>query len=305
MAKTGLTLVAMVIVVCATALSAQAQYVAPYNLVVVVLDSSVSFQQPIADSGAKGRVPVTEALRVVQKLFSDSSAARTGRRFAGVDRYVVIAADAASQVIWRGNRTELAGLTPQALLGMLSARRQFSQCTDYEAAFAAATRVLRDDAAATNRFVLTFGDLIHEPASTDYRTCAARSGEPPAGIDWETLRTASLGFYFVSTDFTLRPNQHWLKAVEGQGLRADVRDMAQTMTQLVELPPPPAAVYRPTQKQIAAAEKSWARLRRFAWTATKVVLGGVFLLTAALFAFITVARRRAAAIDGREEERNG
>lgn len=44
---------------------AQTKYVAPYNLVVIVLDTSISFQIPVPESDVKGRVPVNEAIRVV------------------------------------------------------------------------------------------------------------------------------------------------------------------------------------------------------------------------------------------------
>jgi hypothetical protein len=304
MSSIRLTAAAAALIGCTITVSAQAPYVAPYNQVIVVLDSSMSFQRPVADPGVKGRVPVVEALRVVQTLFSESSAQKR-RRNTGDDRYVIVAADAASQVIWRGNRAMLASLTTDALLELLAARRQFAQCTDYEAALNAAAKALREHPDATNRYVLTFGDLVHEPATSSYRTCAAPSGEPPAGIDWDTLSAAALGFYFVSTDFQLKPNQHWLAFVEKRGLKADFKDMAQTMTQAVELPPLPPAIYRPTQAQVADAEKSWDRLKGVAWTATKVILWGAVLVVAALFGFITMARRRAAGGRGRHGVHNG
>lgn len=298
-------LTAAFVIGCAMTSPAQAQqYVAPFNEVVVVLDASISFQLPVADAGATGRIPAVEALRVVQKLFSDSNAQKR-RRNASEDQYVIVAADAASQVIWRGNQSSLASLSPDALLAMLKVRREFAHCTDYQAALNAAAKTLQEDADATNRYVLTFGDLIHEPPTTSYRTCAAPSGKPPDGIEWDTLRTAALGFYFVSTDFKLRPNQQWLALLDSRGIKANLKDMAQTMTQAVELPPPPPAIYRPTAEQTAAAEQSWDHLKNVAWTALKTVLGGVGLLVAALVGLAARARRRATARQVRQRGRNG
>ncbi len=284
---------AAVLIGCITAAPVQAQHVAPYNHVVVVFDASISFQKPVGEPGVSGRIPVVEALGVVQKLFSESSTQKR-RRNTGDDRYDIVAADAASQVIWSGNRTELGNLNADALMGILKVRRQFAQCTDYKAALNAAARSLREHADATNMYVLTFGDLIHEPATSSYRSCAAPSGQPPEGIDWDTLSAAALGFYFVSTDFKLRPNQHWLEFLEGRGLQPDFRDSAQALTQAIELPALPAAVYRPNEEQVAEAEKRWTNLKGLAWTIAKVVTGAAMLVVVALFGFIRMARKRAA-----------
>lgn len=281
----------------AFASQAQAQtagYVAPYNLVVVVLDSSISFQIPVTGSDMKGRVPVNEAIQVVQRLFDASSAERR-RRNVAEDRYVIVAVDAASQVIWRGDRKALVALNGDALTKMLQVRRQFAHCTDYASGMNAAARVIRENADATNFYVVTFGDLIHEPPTTSYRACAAPTGNPPATIDWDTLQYASLGFYFVSTDFKLRPNQHWPELLESHDIYADFKDMAQTMTQALELPPPPRAVYRPTQEQVNEGEKRWERMKGFGLTAAKSALAGIGVVVALLFGFVVWARRRAAA----------
>lgn len=175
---------------------------------------------------------------------------------------------------------------------MLRARRQFAYCTDYESGMNVAGRVMRENADATSFYVLTFGDLIHEPPTTTYRKCAMPTGNPPEKIDWETLQHASLGFYVVSTDFKLRPNQRWPELLESHGIYADFKDMAQTMTQAVELPPPPRAVYRPSSEEIAAAEKRWHRMADVAMKAGKVAIGGMGVVTIAMFGFIWWGRRR-------------
>jgi hypothetical protein len=271
-----------------------AQYVPPYNLVVVVLDSSISFQVASKEPGTEGRVPVTEALSVVQRLLSESSAERR-RRNAHDDRYVIVAADAASQVIWSGNRADLGSFTADALLAILKVRRQFAHCTDYEAAFNAATRVMHQHADASDMYVLTFGDLLHDPPTTSYRTCAGATGQPPAAIDWDTLSHAALGFYFVSTDFTLRPNRHWSDRLESIGANAEFRDMAQTLTQPLQLPPPPQAVYRPTEGQVREAQERMIRLKTFGSAMAKWSAISFGLLTMLLFWFIRRARGRVAA----------
>lgn len=279
------------------ALTAEAQsqtkYVAPYNLVVVVLDTSISFQLPATGAGIKGRVPVNEAIQVAEHLF-DASGSERRRRKVAEDRYVIVAVDAASQVIWRGDRKQLGGLAGGALTQILKVRRQFAYCTDYESGMNAAAKVIRENADATNYYVLTFGDLIHEPSTTSYRACAAPTGKPPANIDWDTLQYASLGFYFVSTDFKLRPNQHWPALLDSRGIHADFKDMAQTMTQAVEVPPPPRAVYRPSQEQVDEAQQRWARLKQLGLKAGKGFLGVASLGLISLFGLIVFARRKTA-----------
>ena len=270
---------------------AQTQYVPPYNLVVVLLDSSISFQVPINEPGLKGRIPIDEAMQVVQRLF-DASAAERRRRNVAEDRYVIVAVDAASQVIWRGDRKALTALNGEELGRILQVRRQFAYCTDYEAGTNTAARVMRENPDATDFYVLTFGDLIHEPPTTSYRACAKPSGTPPANIDWDTLQYASLGFYFVSTDFNLRPNQRWPELLESRGIHAEFKDMAQTMTQALELPPPPRAVYRPTQEQLDDAQEKWTRLKEFGAGAMKVLVRVTAVGVLALFGFIYWLRRR-------------
>ena len=282
----------------------RAQYVAPYNMVVIVLDASLSFQQPSAEPGVEGRVPVVEALATNQRLFA-ATAGQERQRYDGDDRYAIVAADAASQVIWSGNRAGLAGLTGDALIEMLKIRKQFAHCTDYAMAMNAAAKVLKEHADATNRFVLTFGDLIHDPPTTSYRNCAGASGEPPAGIDWDTLGTASLGFYFVSTNFTLRPNQRWLTLLESRGLKPDFKDMAQTLSQPLELPPPPPAVYKPTKEQTAAAQQQWLSLRASAKTFAKWGAGLALAGVSLLIGLIVALRKKAASGQSRRSVNNG
>lgn len=270
-----ITLLVTLTLLIVSTTTATAQRTSPYNLVVVVLDSSISFQLPSKQAGSEGRVPVADALRVVQRLFSAGSAEKR-RRTAKDDQYVIIAADAMSQVIWQGNRTELTDLTPEALLGFLKARREFANCTDFKSALNTAAKVMQQSADATDFYVLTFGDLIHEPATTSYRVCAAQSGQPPAGIDWDTLKYAALGFYFVSTNFNLRPNMYWPEHLETLDIHADFRDMAQTLTQPLELPPPAQAKYRATQEDLNAAAARLASMKAFGWAGLK--WGGGLLL---------------------------
>jgi hypothetical protein len=278
-------LLAMLAVASGTA----AQHTQPYNLVIIVLDSSISFQVPSKEPGTEGRVPVTEALGVVQGLFNKTGEERR-RRNVRDDRYIIVAADAAAQVIWRGDRAQLGRFTPEALLDILKVRRQFAYCTDYEAAFNAAASVMLQHADASDIYVLTFGDLVHEPPTSSYRTCASPTGEPPPGIDWETLTHAALGFYFVSTDFKLRPNKLWSERLDALGATAEFRDSAQTLTQPLELPPPSQAVYRPTEEQVKEAHDRMSKLKAVGWTAAKWAIGGFGFLGASLFALIFIRR---------------
>lgn len=264
---------------------------APYNVVVIVLDTSESFQRPWRAVGLAGKIPAHEALRLVQR-FLEEAAAQRRRRTEGRDQYFLVAADAASQLIWSGSRDQLARLTPEHLTARLAIRKQFAACTDLEGALNEAARILRDHPSA-EKWVLAFSDLLHEPPRGSYASCAPASGMPPAGIRWDDLGQARLGFYFVSKDFPHRPDEKWRAALEGQSLSAVFLDAAQAMSADVSLTPPPAARYRPTQEQVQQAGGRLRTvtdgLRMLAW-----LTAGGFGLAVLLVMGLIVARRSAA-----------
>jgi Mg-chelatase subunit ChlD len=73
----------------------------PHNVVVIVLDTSESFQRPSRERGVEGKVLFVEALGVVQRYLAEASKRRE-RRKEGEDQYFIVAADAASQLMWSG-----------------------------------------------------------------------------------------------------------------------------------------------------------------------------------------------------------
>jgi hypothetical protein len=147
------------------------------------------------------------------------------------------------------------------------------------------------DAHATGVFILTFSDLISEPPTTSWATCAARSGEPP-DVDWSALNRAALGFYFVSTDFRLRPAVRWAHTLEQHGLRGEFMDAAQTMSQELELKPPAPAVYRPTTEEVRQASASLDRLKDGAMSALTYGLTALGTVIAALVGVVVIFTRR-------------
>jgi len=264
----------------------------PYNVVVIVLDTSESFQRPAREPGIEGKVLSVEAFAVVERYLK-AAAERRQRRPDGSDQYFLVAADAASQLIWSGSREALAGLTPEVLRSKLVARKQFAQCTDIEAALNTAAVILRDHERASEKVVLTFSDLIHEPPVGDYARCAKPSGAPPAGIRWDLLQEASLGFYFVSKEFKYgRPDEAWRKELERRAVRAKFLDAAQTLTADVDVVPPPPARRTPTADEVKEAKTSFdgliARLGSLL-TYAAVGLGAILALAGGA---IFVARRR-------------
>lgn len=266
----------------------------PFNLVINVLDASRSFRVPSRAPGIKGKVLADEALRIVQQLFRDS-ASQKRRRTDGHDLYYIIAADAASQIIWSGTREQLTELTPQELARRLAVREQFANCTDLEAAMNEVAAICRKHPEAAEVYVLTFSDLLHEPPQKSWRKCARPSGEPPRGIDWKTLSRAHLGFYFVSKEFPHRPDAKWKLELERRGLQADFVDAAQALSASVALSPPPPAVYKPTQAQVEIARTTATSLAHsvvsaVAWFTMLSVTG-----IAALFVWVSRKRRGAAA----------
>jgi hypothetical protein len=250
---------------------------APYNVVVVILDTSESFQRPSRQPGVEGKVLLAEALKVLHRLL-DEAARQKRRRTDGTDQYFLVAADAASQVIWSGIREELAHLTPEILATKLAVRKQFAGCTDLEAALNEAAAILGEHPGAAESYVLTFSDLLHEPPRGSYSRCALPSGEPPAGIRWEDLAEASLGFYFVSKDFPHRPDQKWRAELARRGLAARFLDAAQTLTADVSLTPPAPARYRPTAAEAETARTKLTHLK--GWLSTAVWYGAACVAAA-------------------------
>jgi hypothetical protein len=273
------------------AFSDPASEVGPYNLVIIILDCSRSFQVPSRSPGVEGKVLAVEALRIVEQFFRAGANQKRRRTDAG-DLYYLIAADAASQVIWSGTRAQLAELTPDALARKLAVRAQFAACTDLEAALNEAGTILQRHPEASDAYVLTFSDLLHEPPLKSWRKCAPKSGEPPKGIDWNTLASAHLGFYFVSKEFPYRPDAKWKAEVERRGLQADFFDAAQALTAGLALTPPPPAVYKPTQAEVGVAH---ARAEGFVQTVVSAVKWFVLLCVmamASLFGWVAWTRQR-------------
>ncbi len=265
-------------------------YVPPYNLVLIILDTSKSFQIPSRQPGVEGKVLAQEALRLVQDLVRQG-AVQKRRRTEGQDRYVLIAADAASQVIWSGTQSQLLELTPEVLATKLAVRRQFAGCTDIKAALNEAARVMRQHPKAAEVYVLTFSDLLHEPPREGWSDCLPPSGEPPEGIEWDTLGRAHLGFYFVSKDFRYRPDAKWRAALERQGLTADFLDAAQALTERPALTPPPPARYQPTPAEVEAARERVKKTTRTLMRLGGYTAGVLGLGFVSLIAWITFAQR--------------
>jgi hypothetical protein len=257
----------------------------PYNVVVVVLDTSMSFQQPSREPGVVGKVLFAEALGAVQRYLGEASTRRERRR-EGEDLYFIVAADAASQLIWSGSRQALTGLTPEVLRDKLAVRKQFALCTDVGAALNAAAAIVSEHARASERVVLIFSDLITEPPVGSYSRCAKPTGAPPADIRWDLLSEASLGFYFVSKEFAYgRPDQQWMDELSRRGIAARFLDSAQTLTAGIDITPPPPARRRTTEKERAEGEAlggllpALARLAITGFAGLLAIAVGVILLT--------------------------
>ena len=263
----------------------------PYNVIAVVMDVTVSFRLPSKAPGLRGRVFALDALQLVQQFLRDA-AKQPRHRTDGRDVYAIVALDAASQTIWTGTRDQLSELTADNLKEKLAAREAFKWCTDIEAAFSAVAELFRTYSNASEKYVLVFSDLINEPPQRAWNKCAPPSGEPPKGIDWNALTTARLGFYFATKDFPHRPDVKWRAELERRGLHADFLDAAQTLTAGVTLSPPPPAVYKPTQEEVAVARARVEGLSNTVVRALAFLLGMIVLSITALFAWVIWTRRR-------------
>jgi hypothetical protein len=90
------------------------------------------------------------------------------------------------------------------------------------------------------------------------------------------LAEASLGFYFVSKEFTYgRPDKQWTDELARRGLNAKFLDAAQTLTATIDIAPPPPARRRMTDKERADAEGSVGVLAGNLWTVARFALAGL------------------------------
>ncbi len=268
-----------------------AGYVEPYNVVCIILDCSFSMQMPSKEPGIEGRVLSEEALASIQH-YVEREADQVRGRHHGEDQYYLVAADAASQIIWTGGREEFLELDREALASMLSIRRQFAKCTDLGMAFSEAAIALQNHPDATGRYLLVFSDLINEAPRNSYSDCHQMSGEPPEDLDWATLSDADLHFYFVSKDFRYRPDVKWRSALARRGLSAEFRDVAQTLTQPLSLQPPGPATYKPSQQEIEQARVRFMALKTWTKRAGFYGLVSVGLGFSGIAAYLAIARRR-------------
>lgn len=272
----------------------------PYNVVVIVLDTSESFQRPSRERGVEGKVLFVEALGVAHRYLAEASKRRE-RRKEGEDQYYIVAADAASQLIWSGSRQALVGLTADALKDKLTVRKQFANCTDIAGALNAAASIVQEHVRASDKIVLTFSDLVSEPPLDSYSRCAKATGTPPADIRWEMLAEASLGFYFVSKEFAYgRPDKQWTDELARRGLNAKFLDAAQTLTATIDIAPPPPARRRMTDKERIDAEGSVGALAGNLWTVARFALAGLAGFVALVGGAVAVGRFRA-----RSRQRDG
>ena len=272
-------------------LSAEDADTTPYNLVVVVMDFTVSFRLPSKAPGFKGRVFALEALQLVQQFLRDA-AKQPHRRNEGRDVYAIVALDAASQTIWTGTRDQLSELSADNLKEKLAARDAFKWCTDIEAAFNEVVGLFHKYSNASEKYLLVFSDLINEPPQRAWNKCGRSSGEPPKGIDWSALKTARLGFYFAAKDFPHRPDVKWRSELERRGLQAEFLDTAQALSAGPALSPPPPAIYKPTQEEMAVARAQVEGLSNTVVRAIAFLVGLVVVSITSLFGWVIWTRRR-------------
>jgi hypothetical protein len=226
----------------------------PFNRVVLALDASGSF---------KGRQ--SDALNSAMTLLDEMSQRRK-RRWEKADEIVVISLDAMPEVIWKGGVNQLKDSTPDQWVERFKARSDFQGCTDVMAAFRLAADQLEATPVPTERYLMVFSDLIHEPPQGASLACQKPKSPslPSEDFPWDRFRDVAVSVLGVP----VIQKMAWSQAAKKAGLKYFQLYSSSESAQ-AKLQAPPEA-----KRKVSEAENAETVAKAQAWART----GGVVLL---------------------------
>jgi len=209
----------------------------PGNYVIVMIDRSLSFRSRQQDA-------IDRSVKYLDQIASR----KLGRWEGKTDRITVISLDAIPAVLWEGNLQDLKKLSGADWGKQFAGRTDYQRCTDITGAFAlAADRFSSADAEATNKYLLVFSDLIHEPPLNSASVCAKPHPEPSEDFPWASLEDVSMNVFWLPINQKLI----WQRIAKEKGLAGHVALYSDSESGAVDIAAPPPAKRRITEGERA------------------------------------------------------
>lgn len=206
---------------CADSASAQD---APFNRIVIIIDSSGSY-----------RSRQDEALAMANRLLN-GVANRPRRHWQGSDEVRIIALDGLPETIWSGAAADLGEGAPATWVRRFGGRRDFVYCTDVRAAFDRALEELSSGRTPTKKYIFIFSDLLSEPPTTTLRNCASPRATLGADeFDYSRLSDVHIAAFWLPAE----QKRAWDETFRANGLSAFrlFSDSESAAVEDVDIPP--------------------------------------------------------------------
>ena len=128
------------------------------------------------------------------------------------------------------------------------ARTDYASCTDVSSAFRIAARHLEGDSRYIGKYLFVFSDMLHEPPTSNMRSCQSPAKVSPEDFPWANLGDVSVSVFWMPPDQKLL----WRKAVQERGLEANFALYTTSESATVSIQNPP----RPKEKVTEADQKT-------------------------------------------------
>lgn len=246
---------------------------APFNRIIIIIDSSGSYQSR-----------QDEALAMADRLLN-GVANRPRRHWQSSDEVRIIALDALPETIWSGAAADLGARDPAMWAQRFGGREDFAHCTDVRAAFERALEELNRGRTPAGKYIFIFSDLRTEPPTTTLRNCEpARATLGADEFDLSRLSDVHIAAFWLPAE----QKRAWDETFRTHGLSAFrlFSDSESAAVEDVEIPP--VAVRIVTEE---ARQETLAKLRDLgAWLfgAAGVLAAGIVLIVL----LVVVFRRR-------------
>lgn len=263
----------------------------PFNRIVIIIDSSGSYQNRQA-----------EAIAMADRLLR-GVADRPRRHWQASDEVRIVALDALPETVWTGRAESLGTANPGVWSQRFAGRGDFAHCTDVKAALERAVLELHAAPAPTGRYLFVFSDLVSEPPAGALRRCG-----PPQATLGDAFEYASLSDIHIAA-FWLPAEQKWAwdTALRAHGLSAFrlYSDSESAVLEELDIPPPAVRVTTPAEREMAINRLKSIGGRVVAITATIIVVTVLAVLVLAALRRRGPSRRRGALAGAPLRTRNG
>jgi hypothetical protein len=219
----------MIIIFTLTGCSAQEVKPDVANHVVVMVDASGSYKSRQSEAIEKAMVILEGLSKTKLKRWELQS-----------DKIYIVSLDASPDTLWQGSLKDLKDTGPSFWKERFQARTDYASCTDVSGAFRLAARYLEGDSRYVSKYLFVFSDLLHEPPTSNMRTCQSPVKVSPEDFPWASLTDVSVSVFWMPPDQKLL----WRRAVQERGLESNFALYATSDSATATIPTPP----RPKEK---------------------------------------------------------